>query len=174
MKSGERRRNPSAPFTTSTLQQEASRRLGFTAKRTMATAQQLYEGIEVGEGQATGLITYMRTDSTNVSAGRRSRKRAAWSTQRYGADLSAGEAPQYKTRSKGAQEAHEAIRPTQVDREPKALTEFLTQDQLKLYTLIWQRFVASQMAAAVFDTMSVEIQAPGDRRPTCSACPARP
>ena len=158
VKNSERRRNPSAPFTTSTLQQEASRRLGFTAKRTMATAQQLYEGIEVGDGQATGLITYMRTDSTNVSTQAQAEART-WVTARYGADYLPAEAPQYKTRSKGAQEAHEAIRPTQVDREPKALTDYLTRDQLRLYTLIWQRFVASQMAAAIFDTVSVEIQA---------------
>ncbi|MCC7358459.1 MAG: type I DNA topoisomerase [Anaerolineales bacterium] len=158
VKSGERRRNPSAPFTTSTLQQEASRRLGFTAKRTMAAAQQLYEGIEVGDGQATGLITYMRTDSTNVSTQAQAEARA-WVTARYGADYLPAEAPQYKTRSKGAQEAHEAIRPTQIDREPTALTDYLSRDQLRLYTLIWQRFVASQMAAAVFDTVSVEIQA---------------
>jgi DNA topoisomerase I len=158
VKTGERRRNPSAPFTTSTLQQEASRRLGFTAKRTMATAQQLYEGIEVGDGQATGLITYMRTDSTNVSTQAQGEART-WVEQRYGNEYLPGEAPQYKTRSKGAQEAHEAIRPTQVDREPKALTDYLSRDQLRLYTLIWQRFIASQMAAAIFDTVSVEIQA---------------
>jgi DNA topoisomerase-1 len=160
VKTGERRRNPAAPFTTSTLQQEASRRLGFTAKRTMATAQQLYEGIEIGDGQPTGLITYMRTDSTNVSAGAQQEARD-WVTQRYGADYLPAEPPQYKTRSKGAQEAHEAIRPTQVDREPKALADFLSRDQLRLYTLIWQRFVASQMAAALFDTVSVEILAQG-------------
>jgi DNA topoisomerase-1 len=160
VKTGERRRNPSPPFTTSTLQQEASRRLGFTAKRTMATAQQLYEGIEIGDNQATGLITYMRTDSTNVAAGAQQEARQ-FVTERFGADFLPDEAPQYKTRSKGAQEAHEAIRPTQADREPKAIAEFLSRDQLKLYTLVWQRFIASQMAAAVFDTMSVEIAAEG-------------
>jgi len=158
VKTGERRRNPSAPFTTSTLQQEASRRLGFTAKRTMATAQQLYEGIEVGEEQVTGLITYMRTDSTNVSTQAQQEART-WVEQRYGNDYLPAEAPQYKTRAKGAQEAHEAIRPTQVDREPKALTEYLSKDQMRLYTLIWQRFIASQMAAAIFDTVSVDILA---------------
>jgi DNA topoisomerase-1 len=160
VKTGERRRNPPPPFTTSTLQQEASRRLSFTAKRTMATAQQLYEGIEIGDNQATGLITYMRTDSTNVEAGAQAEARA-FVTERFGADFLPDESPQYKTRSKGAQEAHEAIRPTQADREPKVVAEFLSRDQLKLYTLIWQRFVASQMAAAVFDTMSVEIAAEG-------------
>jgi DNA topoisomerase-1 len=158
VKLGERRRNPSPPFTTSTLQQEASKRLGFTAKRTMATAQQLYEGIEIGGGQAVGLITYMRTDSVNVSDIAQQEARE-FVKQRYGADYLPLEPPQYKTRSKGAQEAHEAIRPTQVGREPKSLTEYLTKDQLKLYTLIWQRFVASQMAAAIYDTVSVEITA---------------
>ncbi len=161
VKTGERRRNPAAPFTTSTLQQEASRRLGFTAKRTMATAQQLYEGIEIGDDQATGLITYMRTDSTTVSAGAQQEARQ-WVTERYGEDYLPAEPPVYKTRAKGAQEAHEAIRPTQVDREPKAIGEFLTKDQLRLYTLIWQRFVASQMAPAVYDTLSVEIEARGE------------
>jgi DNA topoisomerase-1 len=158
VKNGERRRNPPAPFTTSTLQQEASRRLGFTAKRTMATAQQLYEGIELGNGHAVGLITYMRTDSTNVSevAQKEAREFVA---ERYGRDYLPAEPPQYKTRSKGAQEAHEAIRPTQAAREPKPISEFLTRDQLKLYTLIWQRFLASQMTAAIYDTMSVEIEA---------------
>ncbi len=158
VKSGERRRNPAPPFTTSTLQQEASRRLGFTAKRTMATAQQLYEGIELGSGQPVGLITYMRTDSTNVSelAQREARE---FVQGRYGADYLPAEPPQYKTRAKGAQEAHEAIRPTQVDREPKAVADNLTKDQLKLYTLIWQRFVASQMTAAIYDTVSVDIAA---------------
>jgi DNA topoisomerase-1 len=158
VKTGERKRNPSPPFTTSTLQQEASKRLGFTAKRTMATAQQLYEGIEIGHGQATGLITYMRTDSTNVAQAAQQEARR-FVTERYGADYLPPEPPQYKTRSKGAQEAHEAIRPTLVEREPKSIAHYLTKDQLKLYTLIWQRFVASQMAAAIYDTVSVDIAA---------------
>jgi DNA topoisomerase-1 len=158
VKTGERRRNPAPPFTTSTLQQEASRRLGFTARRTMATAQQLYEGIEVGEEQAVGLITYMRTDSTNVSAQAQQEARD-FIGERYGPDYLPAEPPQYKTRSKGAQEAHEAIRPTLVSREPKAIAEFLTKDQLKLYTLIWQRFVASQMTPAIYDTLAVDITA---------------
>ncbi len=163
VKVGERRRNPSPPFTTSTLQQEASRRLGFTAKRTMATAQQLYEGIEVGDGQATGLITYMRTDSTNIAASAQAEARK-FVTERFGAAFLPETPPQYKTRAKGAQEAHEAVRPTQVDREPKSLAEFLSRDQLKLYTLIWQRFVASQMAPALYDTLSVDIVARGALR----------
>jgi len=159
VKTGERKRNPSPPFTTSTLQQEASKKLGFAAKRTMMTAQQLYEGVEIGEGhQATGLITYMRTDSTNVAEVAQQETRA-YVTEKYGADYLPPQPPHYKTRSKGAQEAHEAIRPTQVTREPKSLEKFLTRDQFKLYTLIWQRFVASQMTAALFDTVSIEITA---------------
>ncbi|MCS6909168.1 MAG: type I DNA topoisomerase [Anaerolineales bacterium] len=158
VKSGERRRNPAPPFTTSTLQQEASRRLGFTARRTMATAQELYEGIEIGQGQAVGLITYMRTDSTTVSAQAQQEARE-FIGARYGPEYLPAEPPQYKTRSKGAQEAHEAIRPTLVAREPKAIAEFLTKDQLKLYTLIWQRFVASQMTPAIYDTIAVDIAA---------------
>lgn len=158
VKTGERRRNPPPPFTTSTLQQEASRRLGFTAKRTMATAQQLYEGIELGNGQAVGLITYMRTDSTNVSE-QAQREAREFVTERYGKEYLPAQPPQYRARSKGAQEAHEAIRPTQVAREPKAIADFLSKDQLKLYTLIWQRFVASQMTAAIYDTLSVDISA---------------
>ncbi len=160
VKTGERRRNPLPPFTTSTLQQEAYKRLGFAARRTMAAAQQLYEGVEIGNGGPTGLITYMRTDSTNVaeSAQQEARELIA---QRYGADYLPPEPPQYKTRTKGAQEAHEAIRPTLAARDPKALVSYLTKDQYKLYTLIWQRFVASQMAAAIFDTVSVDIAAQG-------------
>ncbi len=162
VKTGERRRNPSPPFTTSTLQQEASKQLGFTAKRTMASAQQLYEGIEIGDGQATGLITYMRTDSVNVAEVAQKEARD-FVRGRFGADYLPAEAPQYKTRSKGAQEAHEAIRPTLVMREPKSLAQYLSKDQLKLYTLIWQRFVASQMAPAIFDTVSVDILAQGQQ-----------
>jgi DNA topoisomerase I len=162
VKTGERRRNPAAPFTTSTLQQEASRRLGFTAKRTMQTAQQLYEGVEIGGGEATGLITYMRTDSTNIAPSAQAEARQ-FVAERYGENYLPAEPPTYKTRSKGAQEAHEAIRPTQADREPKVMAEYLSRDQLRLYTLIWQRFIASQMAAAVFDTVSVEIAAHGQQ-----------
>ncbi len=160
VKSGERRRNPPPPFTTSTLQQEAAKQLGFTAKRTMATAQQLYEGVEIGHGQATGLITYMRTDSTNISEIAQKEARELI-VEKYGKEFLPAEAPQYRTKSKGAQEAHEAVRPTLVAREPKSIAEFLTKDQLKLYTLVWQRFVASQMEAAVFDTLSVDIAAQG-------------
>ena len=156
VKRGERRRKPSAPFTTSTLQQEASRRLGFTAKRTMALAQGLYEGQDVGTGGATGLITYMRTDSTNVSIGAQNEARQ-YIKSKYGADFLPAEAPQYRTRSANAQEAHEAIRPTSVERDPEQVKPYLEPAMYKLYRLIWQRFVASQMEVAVYDTLQVEI-----------------
>jgi len=156
VKRGERRRKPSAPFTTSTLQQEASRKLGFTARRTMALAQGLYEGQEVGNGGATGLITYMRTDSTNVSTLAQNEARQ-YVSGKYGKDYLPSEPPQYKTRSANAQEAHEAIRPTSVMREPEQVKEFLEPAMYKLYRLIWQRFVASQMEAAVYDTLQVEV-----------------
>lgn len=158
VKHGERQRKPSAPFTTSTLQQEASRRLGFTAGRTMAVAQQLYEGIDLGKNESVGLITYMRTDSTNVSAQAQSEARQ-YVEGRFGKTYVPKTPPNYKTRAKGAQEAHEAIRPTLVTREPAAIKSALTSDQFKLYTLIWQRFVASQMANAVYNTLRVDIDA---------------
>ncbi len=156
IKRTERRRKPQAPFITSTLQQEASRRLGYTARRTMSLAQQLYEGLDVGEGGTSGLITYMRTDSTNVSELAQKETRELIQSQ-YGADFLPPSPPQYKTRAVGAQEAHEAIRPTSVMRAPDRIKSFLTSDQFKLYQLIWQRFVASQMEAAIYDTVSVEI-----------------
>lgn len=158
VKKSERRRRPAAPFTTSTLQQEASRRLGFGARKTMSIAQQLYEGIELdGEG-TVGLITYMRTDSTNVSQQAQNEARD-FIGQRYGQELLPEEPPVYKTKSKGAQEAHEAVRPTSVWREPHRIKVFLSRDQERLYTLIWQRFVSSQMANAVYDTMTVGVGA---------------
>lgn len=156
VKRSERRRKPSAPFTTSTLQQEASRKLGFTAKRTMALAQGLYEGQDVGNGGTTGLITYMRTDSTNVSEIAQKEVRD-FVMNKYGADFLPAESPQYKTKTLGAQEAHEAIRPTSVVREPESVKPFLETAMFKLYNLIWQRFVASQMEAAVYDTLQVEV-----------------
>ena len=156
VKRGERRRKPSAPFTTSTLQQEASRKLGFTAKRTMGLAQGLYEGQDIGEGGTTGLITYMRTDSTNVSTIAQGEARE-YVMGKYGADFLPPEAPMYKTKSAGAQEAHEAIRPTSVMRDPEKVKAFLEPAMFKLYRLIWQRFVASQMESAVFDTLQVEV-----------------
>jgi DNA topoisomerase-1 len=156
IKRGERRRTPSAPFTTSTLQQEASRRLGYTARRTMALAQQLYEGIDIGQGGSVGLITYMRTDSTNVADVAQEEARN-FIRERYGADFMPEKPPVYKTKARGAQEAHEAIRPTSSLRMPESIKEFLNRDQFRLYQLIWQRFVASQMTQAVYDTLSVEI-----------------
>ncbi|MFN8373487.1 MAG: type I DNA topoisomerase [Anaerolineae bacterium] len=158
VKHGTRQRKPAAPFTTSTLQQEASRRLGFSALRTMAVAQQLYEGIEMDEGGAVGLITYMRTDSTNVSSQAQVEARDFIKTQ-YGDKYLPAKAPEYKTKTKGAQEAHEAIRPTGVSRQPDTIKDRLTRDQFKLYQLIWQRFVASQMANALYNTMRVDIVA---------------
>ncbi len=156
VKRGERRRRPAAPFITSTLQQDASRKLGFTAKRTMGLAQGLYEGQDVGEGGATGLITYMRTDSTNVAEVAQNEARD-YVQGKYGADFLPPEPPQYKAKAKGAQEAHEAIRPTSVMRDPEKVKPYLEPAMFKLYQLIWQRFVASQMEAAVFDTLQVEV-----------------
>lgn len=156
IKRGERRRNPAAPYTTSTLQQEASRRLGYTARRTMALAQQLYEGIDVGEGGSVGLITYMRTDSTNVSELAQGEARQ-FISDRYGKQFLPKAPPKYKTKARGAQEAHEAIRPTSILRQPEGLKAFLSRDQFRLYQLVWQRFVASQMSAAIYDTLSVEV-----------------
>ncbi|MEW5870194.1 MAG: type I DNA topoisomerase [Chloroflexota bacterium] len=156
IKRGERRRSPSAPFTTSTLQQEASRRLGYTARRTMALAQQLYEGIDIGQGGAVGLITYMRTDSTNVSELAQTEARE-FIAERYGEKFLPSQPPKYKTKARGAQEAHEAVRPTSVLHQPESIKTFLNRDQFRLYQLIWQRFVASQMTPAVYDTISVEV-----------------
>jgi DNA topoisomerase-1 len=169
VKKGERRRKPAAPFTTSTLQQEASRRLGFGTRKTMRLAQQLYEGIELGEEGTVGLITYMRTDSTNVSQQAQTETRD-FITKQYGQDMLPEEPPVYKTRSKSAQEAHEAIRPTSVWREPDNVKQHLGRDQARLYTLIWQRFVASQMANALYATMSVDIGA-GLTRPVDGVWP---
>ncbi len=153
----EQTRNPAAPFTTSTLQQEASRKLGFTAKRTMMVVQQLYEGIDVG-GETVGLITYMRTDSTNVAESAQAEART-YIGEHYGADRVPAQPRVYRTRSRLAQEAHEAIRPTSVYREPAAIRNRLSSEQFRLYDLIWKRFVASQMASALFDVTTVEVEA---------------
>jgi DNA topoisomerase-1 len=161
VKEGQRKRQPSPPFITSTMQQEASRRLGFTASRTMRIAQQLYEGIELpGEG-SVGLITYMRTDSTNVAEQAQAEARA-YIAQRFGEKFLPARPPVYRTRAKGAQEAHEAIRPTSVRREPEAIKDHLSRDQYRLYQLVWQRFLASQMQPAVYDTVTVEVEAGPD------------
>ncbi|MFZ6028778.1 MAG: type I DNA topoisomerase [Chloroflexota bacterium] len=156
IKHGERRRTPAPPFITSTLQQEASRKLGYTAKRTMALAQQLYEGVDIGQGGTIGLITYMRTDSTNVAEIAQAEARE-FIGQRYGTGFLPDEPPKYTKKAAGAQEAHEAVRPTSVMRQPESMKEFLNRDQFRLYQLIWQRFVASQMNPALFDTLSVEV-----------------
>ena len=162
IKRGKRRRNPSAPFITSTMQQDASRKLGFSARKTMAVAQQLYEGVEL-DGQGTqGLITYMRTDSTNISDIAMSEVRD-YILNKYGKGYLPEEPPQYKTRTQSAQEAHEAIRPTSVLRDPKAIKQYLSRDQFRLYQLIWQRFVASQMMPAVYNTLSVEVIGEGEQ-----------
>ena len=151
-------RRPAAPFITSTLQQEASRRLGFTAKRTMAVAQQLYEGLQTGSQGDVGLITYMRTDSTQVAAAAQHEARD-YIAGKFGKEFLPPSPRVYRKKVKGAQEAHEAIRPTSVLREPDTLRRFLNNDQHRLYTLIWQRFLASQMADAQFDQTVVEIEA---------------
>jgi DNA topoisomerase I len=162
IKHGERRRKPYAPYITSTLQQDAARRLGYTAKRTMALAQQLYEGLDIGEkGETAGLITYMRTDSTHISEVAQKEVRD-YILNTYGKDYLPDSIPSYRTRVKGAQEAHEAIRPTSTLRLPDRIKSHLTRDQFRLYKLIWQRFVASQMESAVFDTVMVEVSAKTD------------
>ena len=160
IKKSERRRKPSAPFITSTLQQETSRRLGYTARRAMMIAQQLYEGLDIGEGGTVGLITYMRTDSTNIAEVAQEEART-FIRNTYGENFLPEKPPQYKTRAVSAQEAHEAIRPTSVVRQPEKIKQYLSPEQFKLYQLIWQRFVASQMESAVYDTTSVEVTAAG-------------
>src|SRR6195256_4284510 len=154
---GERRRNPAPPFITSTLQQDASRKLHFTAKKTMMLAQQLYEGVELGEEGAVGLITYMRTDAVRVAAEAQEEARE-WGTGRLGREYLPDAPPTYKAK-KSAQEAHEAARPSSVAREPKVVGRFLSKDQLALYRLIWERFLASQMLPAVYDTVAADIEA---------------
>ncbi|MEL6308765.1 MAG: type I DNA topoisomerase [Chloroflexota bacterium] len=158
IKRGKRRRKPSAPFTTSSLQQEASRRLGFNARRTMRAAQKLYEGVQLPSGETSGLITYMRTDSLNISPAAQQEARD-YIGKTYGDEFMPKKAPTYKTKSKGAQEAHEAIRPTKVMRTPDSLKGVLKRDDYRLYELIWLRFVASQMSNAIYDTIRVEIDA---------------
>ncbi len=158
VKCGKRTNKPAPPFTTSTLQQAASNRHSYRARRTMQLAQQLYEGIDIGQGNPVGLITYMRTDSVQVSKQAVAEART-YITQRHGRNYMPKKSPLYKTKAKAAQEAHEAIRPTSVFRTPESLQSFLSRPQLQLYTLIWQRFVASQMKPAVYDTLSVEVTA---------------
>lgn len=152
----QRKRNPAAPFITSTLQQEAARKLGFTAQRTMRTAQQLYEGIDIGHG-AVGLISYMRTDSVNLADEAVAEIRR-FIAERYGKENVPDEVRTYKTKSKNAQEAHEAIRPTSVLHIPDTIKEHLSAEQYKLYDLIWKRTVACQMIHATIDTVAVDLQ----------------
>ncbi|MGZ4111583.1 MAG: type I DNA topoisomerase [Tumebacillaceae bacterium] len=158
VKQTERKRNPSAPFTTSTLQQEAARKLNFRAAKTMSVAQQLYEGIDIGGEGTVGLITYMRTDSVRISPVAQEEAKeyiiSEWGDRYY-----PQEPRNYATKSKGAQEAHEAVRPTSALRHPEKIKEFLSRDQYRLYKLVWERFVASQMSSAVLDTMTVDIMA---------------
>ncbi|MEA4811976.1 MAG: type I DNA topoisomerase [Anaerolineaceae bacterium] len=151
-----RRINPGAPFITSTLQQEASRRLGFTTKKTMQIAQQLYEGIDMGQGESTGLITYMRTDSVNLSASAVADARK-YIQNKYGNSFLPAKPPVYRTRAASAQEAHEAIRPTSIFQEPDGIKNYLTGDQYKLYKLIWQRFLACQMTSALLEINTVDL-----------------
>jgi DNA topoisomerase-1 len=153
----QRRRNPAAPFTTSTLQQEASRKLGFSAQKTMTVAQRLYEGVDVGEG-STGLITYMRTDSVTLANEALTDLRRIIS-QRYGAENLPEQPRRYTTKARNAQEAHEAIRPTSAAKVPEDVKRFLEPDQYRLYELIWKRTVASQMNPAVYDTVRVDLAA---------------
>jgi DNA topoisomerase-1 len=154
---GERKRNPAPPFITSTMQQDAGRKLGFSAKKTMTVAQQLYEGIELGGEGAVGLITYMRTDSVRVATEAQQEARQ-WASERLGGEYLPDAPPAYKSRG-SAQEAHEAIRPSDVRRDPRSVASFLTKDQLALYRLIWERFMASQLMPAVYDTVAADIVA---------------
>jgi DNA topoisomerase-1 len=153
----QRRRNAAPPFITSTLQQEAARKLGFTAQRTMRIAQQLYEGVDIGGG-AVGLISYMRTDSVNLAQEALTETRD-YIAERYGADQLPDAPRRYKTRAKNAQEAHEAIRPTSIRRTPSQVDAHLSRDQAKLYELIWKRTVACQMIHATIDTVAVDLSA---------------
>ena len=152
------RQRPAAPFTTSTMQQESGRKLRFTAQRTMAVAQQLYEGLNIGEGGSIGLITYMRTDSTQVASSALEDVRS-YIQERYGKDHLPAKAKVYTKASKGAQEAHEAVRPTSIRRDPASLKDYLSGDQLNLYTLIWSRMLASQMEDARSEATTLNIDA---------------
>ena len=151
----EKRRQPSPPFTTSSLQQEAHRKLNFSPKRTMMLAQQLYEGLDMGKEGSIGLITYMRTDSVKISELAQEESKA-WILEHFGPEYYPGEPRQYTSKGR-TQEAHEAIRPTSFTRSPEFLKEFLKRDQLRLYRLIWERFIASQMSVALVDTLTVDV-----------------
>ncbi|MCK4326272.1 type I DNA topoisomerase, partial [bacterium] len=157
IKRKDKRRYPSPPFTTSYLQQEASRKLHFTVSKTMRIAQQLYEGLEVDGKGSIGLITYMRTDSTKIST-EAQKEASTYIKKKFGANFAPPAPPRYKSK-KGAQEAHEAVRPTSIYREPESLKPFLTPEQYRLYKLIWTRFLASQMKPAMLKTTTVDIAA---------------
>jgi DNA topoisomerase I len=158
VKKKETQRRPAPPFTTSTLQQEASRKLGYGGSRTMRIAQQLYEGVDIGAEGSVGLITYMRTDSMSVAGVAQEEAREVIAG-RYGKQYLPATAPKYTSRAPRAQEAHEAIRPTAARRDPDQIKQYLSSDQLRLYRLIWQRFIASQMAGALFDQTTVDVGA---------------
>lgn len=158
VKEKERQRHPSAPFTTSSLQQEAARKLGFRAAKTMSVAQQLYEGVELGKEGTVGLITYMRTDSTRLSVTAQEEAKELI-LAKYGEKFIPETPRQYSKKAAGAQDAHEAIRPTSALREPDTVKAFMSRDQFRLYKLIWERFVSSQMSSALLDTLSVDIAA---------------
>lgn len=164
VKRRERRKNPAAPFTTSTLQQEAAKKLSFGSKRTMRVAQDLYEGIELGDEGAVGLISYMRTDSTRIAEVAAAQARDHLRTL-FGKEFLADGPQLYGGGKKNTQDAHEAIRPTDPARRPEQVKRWLTPDQFKLYQLIWQRFMASQMAPAVFDTTTVDFEIPASSQP---------
>ncbi len=157
VKKKEKLRYPAPPFTTSSLQQEAARKFGFSAKKTMILAQQLYEGLELGEEGSDGLITYMRTDSVRIAIEAQTEAKEVIG-QRYGERFVPENPPVYKTKAASAQEAHEAIRPTRIVRAPESVKPFLSRDQYRLYQLVWARFIASQMRPAVMDTVAVEIK----------------
>lgn len=157
IKKGDKKRTPAPPFTTSTLQQEASRKLGFSTKKTMMVAQQLYEGIDIKNVGAVGLVTYIRTDSTRVSTEAQS-EAVEYLKGKYGEAYIPKETRVYKNKS-ASQDAHEAIRPTHIQMLPESIRESLSNDQYKLYKLIWERFIASQMASAIYDTVTVDIEA---------------
>ncbi|MEF2244575.1 MULTISPECIES: type I DNA topoisomerase [unclassified Paenibacillus] len=157
VKEKERQRHPAPPFITSSLQQEAARKLGFRASKTMSVAQQLYEGVELGKEGTVGLITYMRTDSTRISPVAQEETKT-FIEQKYGADYVPEQPRVYTKKNSNAQDAHEAIRPTSALREPDAMKSFLTRDQFRLYKLIWERYISSQMSSAVLDTMTVDLK----------------
>jgi DNA topoisomerase I len=158
VKEKERLRNPSPPFTTSSLQQEAARKLNFRASKTMSVAQQLYEGVDLGKEGTVGLITYMRTDSTRIAVSAQEEAKEII-IQKYGEDFVPESPRQYSKKSANAQDAHEAIRPTSALRDPETVKPFMSRDQFRLYKLVWERFMASQMASAIMDTLSVDIEA---------------